>query len=170
MADYVAENLLRVMAAQGLSLGQVAQRADVDQRTVRAILGGTNKPHARTLHRLAKGLAVSIDEFFLDPSQLLRRSSDRQTNPAVEEVIQAHQELFDGWSEADFDELYGRIHPDEGPTAEATLAAVGEMNRKRELHEKLDLLMESSQAELIGGMIDLAHGQVVGSGRTTSRR
>lgn len=169
MPDYVAENLLRLMAAEGLSLGQVAQRADVDQRTVRAILGGTNKPHARTLHRLAKGLAVSIDEFFFDPSQLLYRSFDRQTNPAVEEVIQAHQELFDGWGEADFDELHSRMGSGGALTAEGTLAAVGEMNRKRELHEKLDLLMESSQAELIGTMIDLAHGQVIGDGPTTSR-
>lgn len=136
MADYVAENLLRLMAAEGLSLGQVAQRTGVDQRTVRAILGGTKKPHARTLHRLARGLAVSIDEFFFGPSQLLDRAFGRQTDSA----------------------------------AEGTVADVSETNRKRELHEKLDRLMESSQAELIATVIDLAHRQVVDDEKTTSQR
>jgi len=126
MADYVAENLLRLMAAEGLSLGQVAERTGVDQRTVRAILHGTKRPHARTLHRLAEGLDVSVDEFFFDPSQLLDRSAGRPVDPTAAE----------------------------------------ERNRRRALHEKLDRLMESSHAELIGTMIDLAYRQVVDDGKT----
>ena len=67
------------------------------------------KPHARTLHRLAAGLGISVDELFIDPAQLLYRSFDRLTNPMVEEVLENHGELFHGWTQADFDELNSRV-------------------------------------------------------------
>ncbi len=35
------------------------------------------------------------------------------------------------------------------------------MNRKRELHEKLDVLLESNHAKTIGGILDLMFGQAV---------
>ena len=76
------------MAAGGLSFGRVAEQTGLDERTIRGILGGGNKPHAQTLHRLAEGLGVKVDEFFVDPAQLLYRRFDRQTNPVVAEVIE----------------------------------------------------------------------------------
>jgi transcriptional regulator with XRE-family HTH domain len=164
MADHARENLLRLMAGEGLSVCQVANRTGLDERTIRGILGGDNKPHARTLHRLAEGLGVKIDEFFVDPAQLLYRRFDRNTNPLVEEVMETHQELFVGWSEADFDELTSRVGAGGPLTREGALAAVRHMNRKRELHEKLDVLLESSHAKLTGGILDALHEQVVVSG------
>ena len=58
-------------------------------RTVRGILNGTKKPHAQTLHRLAEGIGVSIDEFFVDPAQLVYRRFDRRSNPLVAEAVEA---------------------------------------------------------------------------------
>jgi hypothetical protein len=161
MPDHARENLLRLMAAGGLSACGVAQRTGLDQRTIRGILGGGNKPHAQTLHRLAEGLGVKVDEFFVDPAQLLYRRFDRQTNPLVAEVLGVHGELFDGWTEADFDELHSRVGTGGALTAEGTLAAVRQMNRKRELHEKLDLLLESSQAEVAAGILNVLYEKVV---------
>jgi len=161
MPDYAGDNLARLMAAAGLSIGEIAEKTGLDQRTIRGILTGTNKPQARTLHRLAAGLGVSVDEFFVDPAQLLYRRFDRRTNPVVEEVIRTRGELFADWGAADFDELNSRVGAGGALTREGALAAVHQMNRKRELHEKLDLVLESSHAELVGGMIDLAYEQVV---------
>jgi transcriptional regulator with XRE-family HTH domain len=161
MSDYAGENLRRLMAARGLSIRQLARKTDLDERTIRGILSGTNRPHAQTLNRLAEGLGVAVDEFFLRPSQLLYRRFDRQTNPVVEEVIETHQELFSDWTEADFDELHSRVGTGGALTFEGTLAAVHQMNRKRELHEKLDLLLESSQAEVIRGIMDVLYHQVI---------
>jgi transcriptional regulator with XRE-family HTH domain len=161
MAEHAGENLLRLMAAGELSVQDVAQRTALDERTIRGITRGTNRPHCRTLHRLAAGLGVSVDEFFVDPAQLLYRRLDRHTNPIVDEVLQAHGELFDGWSEADFDELHSRVGTGGGLTFTGALAAVGEMNRKRALHDKLDVLLESSQATTVAGMLDLLYEQVV---------
>jgi len=164
MSEYARDNLQRLIAQQGLSISQVAQKTGLDERTIRGILSGHNKPHARTLNRLAEGLAVKVDEFFLDPAQLLYRRFDRQTNPVVKDVIEAHPELFSGWTEADFAELHSRMGAGGALTRDGTLAAVQQMNRKHALHEELDLLLGSSQAELIGGMIDLAYQQIVVAG------
>lgn len=161
MSELAGENLERLMAERGWSIYQVAEKTGLDVRTIRGILGGTNKPHTQTLHRLAEGLATAVDEFFLDPAQLLYRRFDHQTNPVVEEVLETLGELFAGWTEADFDELHSRVGTGGPLTFEGAVSAVREMNRKRELHERLDLLLESSHAELIGEMIDLAHRQIV---------
>ena len=161
MSDYTGENLFRLMAGRGLSIAEVVERTGLDERTIRGILGGTNRPHAQTLHRLAEGLGASVDEFFLTPAQLLYRRFDRRTNPVIEEVIETHKELLAGWSETDFDELHSRFGSGGALTHEGALAAVRQMNRKRELHEKLDLLLESSHAEAISGIVDVLYEQIV---------
>ena len=94
------------------------------------------------------GLGVSVDELFIDPAQLLYRRFDRLTNPMVEEVLANHCDLFIGWTQADFDELNSRVGMGGPLTSEGALTAVRLMNRKRELHGKLDVLLESSQAEV----------------------
>ncbi|MGA2619257.1 MAG: helix-turn-helix transcriptional regulator [Thermoguttaceae bacterium] len=161
MPDHTGKNLLRLMAAGELSLHQVAQRTHLDERTVRGIARGTHQPHARTLHRLAEGMGVAVDEFFVDPAQLLYRRFDRRTNPVVEEVLQDQPELFEGWGEADFDELHSRVGTGGPLTPTGAMAAIEAINRRRDLHEKLDLLLESSLSGTVSGMLDLMHQQVV---------
>jgi transcriptional regulator with XRE-family HTH domain len=161
MSDHAGQNLLRVMAQEGLSIRRVAESTGLDERTVRGILSGLNKPHARTLHRLAEGLGVSVEEFFVDPAHLLYRRFDRQTNPVVEEVMDAYPNLFYGWTEADFDELHSRVGTGGALTFEGALEAVRGMNDKRQLHEKLDLLLESSHADVIRGIMEVLYERVV---------
>ena len=161
MSIHARENLLRLMAARGLTLGGVAEQTGMDLRTVRGLLRGDKKPHAKTLHRLAEGLGVAVDEFFVDPAQLLYRRFDRQTNPLVADVIEDHKDLFHGWTETDFDELHSRVGTGGALTVEGALAAVQQMNRKRELHDKLDLLLESSQAEVAAGILNVLYEKVV---------
>jgi len=165
MVDHTGDNLRRVMAGEGLSVGEVIGRTGLDRRTIQGILEGTNKPQPRTLFRLAEGLGVSSDEFFLSPSQLLYRRFDRQTNPMVDEVLEAQPELFAGWTEADSDELHSRFGTGGCLTAEGTVAVVHQMNRRRELHDKFALLLESSEAEVISGIVELMYERVVGMER-----
>jgi transcriptional regulator with XRE-family HTH domain len=161
MPDFARENLQRLMAAEGLSIARVSEITGVDQRTVRGLLRGRKRPHARTLHRLAEGLKVKIEEFFVDPAQLLYRRFDRHTNPMVETVLEDRPELFDGWTEADFDELHSRMGAGGPLTRQGALESVELMNRKRQLHDKFDLLLESSHSKLIGQIVELLHEQVV---------
>jgi transcriptional regulator with XRE-family HTH domain len=160
MSNHVGNNLQRLMAAGELSIQGVAQRTGLDERTIRGI-GRGHRPHARTLYRLAQGLGVAVDEFFVDPAQLLYRRFDRGTNPLVEDVLQSRSELFEGWREADFDELHSRVGSGGPLTFAGAVAAVEDMNRKRQLHDKLDVLLESSHAQTISGMLELLYRQVV---------
>jgi len=105
-----------------------------------------------------------VDELFLDPAQLLYRRFDRQTNPVVEELMESHGELFHGWTDGDFEELHSRVASGGGLTLEGALQAVKQMNLKRRLHQRLEVLLESSHAKTIGWIIDLLYEQVVAKG------
>ncbi len=159
--NYPRENLLRLMAAGGLSVAQVAGQCGLHVRTVRGILRHGHRPHARTLHRLARGLMVSVDEFFLDPSRLLYRRFTRPTNPIVDELIHNHREWFDGWNEAQFEELRRRLGEDESLTVDGAIAAVRGLNVKRDLHQKLDALLESCHADVASAVVEALYQKVV---------
>ena len=157
-----AANLHRLMARFGLTVGHVVERTGLDERTVKGILSGSSRrPHARTLHKLAAGLGVPADELFQNPSLLARRRFDRATNLVVDEVVAERRELFDGWSERDFDELYSRFGTGGGLTTGGTLETVEAMNRKREVHHKVDLVMETDEAELLSRIIGVLYDRVV---------
>jgi transcriptional regulator with XRE-family HTH domain len=162
MSQYVQENLRRLIAQLGWTIAQVAEKSGLDRRTIRGLLEGTSRPHARTLHRLARGLGVPSNELFLDPATLLYRHFDRQTNPVVVQVVEEHPELFRGWTEAEFDELHSRVGTGGPLTAEGAVAAAAQMNRNRGLHEKLAVLLESGQAELIRSIVEVMYEKVVG--------
>jgi transcriptional regulator with XRE-family HTH domain len=163
MSDHSGDNLRRLMTRLDVTIEQVAARAALDPRTVKGILDGTNRPHARTLHRLAAGLGVSPDEFFVDPAQLVYRCFDQATNPVVADVVESHPELFSGWTEADFEELHSRFGTGGPLTTEGALGAVSAMNRNRAAHEKLAVLLESSQADLIRGIVEVMYDNLVNS-------
>lgn len=161
MADHTGENLRRIMTRLGLSVAQVVERTGLDRRTVKGILDGRNRPHSQTLHQLAERLGVPSDELFLEPSQLIYRRFDRRTNPVVDEVVARRPELFAGWGEADFDDLFSRFGAGGALTADGTVAAAELMNRNRQLHEKLALLLETGQAEVIRRVVEAMYEAVV---------
>jgi transcriptional regulator with XRE-family HTH domain len=160
MSNHARENLMRLMASGGLSVRRVSSRTGVDERTIRGILNGDNKPHAQTLHRLANGLGVRVDEFFVNPAQLLFRCMDCQSNAIVTEALETNGDLFEGWTVADFHKLHERTGRGEPPTLEATLQSVRQMNENRGLHDILAVLLESSEAEVTAGILNVLRGNV----------
>jgi transcriptional regulator with XRE-family HTH domain len=152
-------NLQRLMASTGVSTQGLAKSSGVDERTIRGLLAG-KKPHSRTLHRLAEGLGVSADQFFVEPTQLLYRCFDRATNPVVQEVLESRPELFQNWTEADFDELHSRFGAGGALTREGVVESVRRMNRKREIIEKIELLFETGEADILGRIIDLFYEKI----------
>jgi len=161
MHDFTANNLARLMAARGWSIDEVARHTGLDRRTIQGALHGTKRAHPRTVQRLADGLEVSPDEFFLDPARLLYRRFDQHTNPLVDDVVETHAELFADWNSEDFAELHSRVGSGGPLTAEGVLASVAGMNRKRDLFRKLALLLESNHATTIGCIIDALCAQVI---------
>ncbi len=154
-------NLRRLLAQHGLTIAEVAERAEIDRRTVQAVLNDSGKPHPKTIHRLAEALGVAADEFYVEPSQLLYRQFDRETNPLVSEVVEAHRGLFDRWTTGDFDELHSRFGTGGALTHDGVITAAEEMNLRRALHEKLAVLLESSHKDLAQKMIELLYDQAI---------
>jgi len=159
-ADY-ARNLRRLMARQGLTFDELARRSGLNLRTVKSLLRAESRPHGRTLQRLAAGLAVPVDELFQDPSLLVHRLFDRRTNPVVDEVVQEQQELFRGWTEAEFDDLYSRFGHGGPLTREGAIAVAESINRRRAVQQQVALLLETNEAELLIAFVDLLYRRAI---------
>ncbi len=157
----LAVNLRRLIARRGLTIEELASAADVDARTIRGVLLGRNaRPHARTLTRLAAGLGVDCDEFFRNLALESQRAFDQHTNPIVEEVIAEQPRLFEDWSSAQLDELYSHFGDGGSLTKEGTLAAAAAINRKREVQQKIALLLESGEADVLIGIVEVLYQKI----------
>jgi transcriptional regulator with XRE-family HTH domain len=160
MPDF-AGNLRRLIARRGLTIGELASCSNVDERTIRSLLLGRNtRPHARTLARLAAGLEVEADEFFRNTTLEERRDFDRQTNPLIDEIIDDEPRLFDDWSPAEFDELYSHFGEGGSLTKAGALTAAAAINRKRDVLQKVLLLLESGEADVFIGIVNLLYDRI----------
>ena len=161
----IALNLRRAMVRLGLTLDGVVERTGLDRRTVRRLLAGDGpRPQARTLHRLATGLDLPAEALFENPNWAARRALDRDTNPAVDELLAREPRLVEGWGPGELDELYSRFGAGGGLTEAGVRAAIEAMKVRREVLAKVALVLETDAAELLVGMVDLLYGRVLLSG------
>ena len=159
-AELVAHNVRRLMARFGLTHAEVIEASGLDERTLRAVLRGTKRPQARTLHRLAAGLGVVPDELFATGNFISAAALDRSTNPVASEVAAQRPELFADWSAGDFAELYSRFGVGGPLTADGTRATAEEMNRNREVMSQVRLILETADRELLREFVALLYRRV----------
>lgn len=162
-AATIAWNLRRIMAQANLTFEDVVSVTELDERTIRGLVRGTTNPHARTLHKLARGLGVSMDDLFRPPGRNSPRQFDRATNTLVKAIVTHHQYAFAGWSEADFDELYSRFGTGGQLTENGVLAAAQAMNAKRDVWRQVNVILESGEAELLSQFVSVLYGRVTTS-------
>ncbi|MGI9428344.1 MAG: helix-turn-helix domain-containing protein [Bythopirellula sp.] len=179
-------NVRRLMARHNMTQSEVVRATGLDERTIRSVLRGVTRPQARTLYKLAEGLGVDTDELFQDPYQaadgacsdrasidrvsmdhdsdeqacLSAFEFDRATNPIAAEVVDAHPELFESWTAAEFSELFSRMAVGGELTEAGTLASVQTMNDRRQLMCQVAIIMESSEAELMRDFVKLLFDRV----------
>jgi transcriptional regulator with XRE-family HTH domain len=156
-AATVAGNLRRLMAREGLTFEEVVAATRLDERTIRGLARAANKPHARTLHKLAAGLGVAIEELFRPLGRWSPQAFDRATNVLVEGVIAQCPEVFDDWSESDFNELYSRFGTGGALTEEGILAAAEALNAKRAMWTQISVILESGEAELLAEFVEILY-------------
>ena len=152
-------NVKRLMVRLNMKLTEVVEATGLDERTVRSILRGTTRPHARTLHKLATGLGVDPDELFHDPREA-SAAFDRAANPAVARVIDRHPQLFADWTHAEFEELFSRVAIGGELTEHGAVAAAQAMNRRRELLKQVAVILESGEAEHLREFIAMLYRRV----------
>jgi transcriptional regulator with XRE-family HTH domain len=159
------------MARDGLTFDDVVAATQLDERTLRAVARGRSNPHARTLHKLAKGLGVAVDELFRMPGPSSARQFDRATNSLVQEVAARHRQLFENWTDVDFCELYSRFGAGGQLTESGVLTAAKAMNAKRDVLRQASVILESGEAELLAEFIELMYRRatIAASQQTESR-
>jgi transcriptional regulator with XRE-family HTH domain len=167
-AAIVATNLRRLMAKGALTFDDVVAASGLDERTLRAIVRAKSNAHARTLHKLATGFGVSVDELFRPPSQFNPRQFDRATNTLVQSVVASHADMFANWSDADFDELYSRFGTGGQLTEEGVLAGAAAMNAKRDVWRQVSVILESGEADILTEFVDLLYRRTTATPKFSS--
>jgi transcriptional regulator with XRE-family HTH domain len=148
------------MAQASLTYDDVVAATGLDERTIRGVIRGRNQPHARTLHKLAAGMGVAIDELFQTPPASSPRRFDRATNMLVSDVVKANRSTFTNWSEADFDELYSRFGTGGQLTEDGVLQVAHAMNTKRDVWRQVSVILESGEADLLSQFVGVLYGRV----------
>jgi transcriptional regulator with XRE-family HTH domain len=148
-------NLRRLMAHWGMTQADVVQATRLDERTIRSIIRGDARPHARTLYKIAHGLGVPVDELLHAPRPAA--DFDRATNPSVAQAIDARPDLFADWTEAEFEELYSRVAVGGELTEAGARAAAQAMNERRELLKQVAVILDSNQADLLREFVALLY-------------
>jgi len=152
------------MARQGLTYRDVVAATELDERTVRGLVRGTSTPHARTLHKLAQGLEVPVDELFQPSPVPSQPSFDEATNPIVDEIVRTRPELFDHWSETEFGELYSRFGTGGALSESGVVAAAESINAKRSLLRQVAVILESGESQLLTEFVNLLYRRVAFAG------
>lgn len=157
----VSTNFRRLMAKFCLTFEQVCESSGLDERTIRGISLGKNRPHARTLAKLAAGLGVEVDVLFEPITEMPHLRFDRATNRIVEEVHTKDPAAFRDWLASDYAQLYSQVGVG-GPLTEAgVLAMVREINARRELRRQAEVIYESGLGEILADIVRMMYGKVV---------
>ncbi|MEQ8847120.1 helix-turn-helix transcriptional regulator [Botrimarina sp.] len=162
----IAHNVRRLMARDGLTYDDVVAATGLDARTLRGILHGKKRPHAKTLRRLADGLGVGADELFLGEEGSASARLDAASNPAIEQAVADHPGLFEDWSPHEFAELASRVGAGGGLTAEGARVAAAAMNANRRTIDRARVLLESDQAEALRTVVDALYERAASSSRS----
>jgi transcriptional regulator with XRE-family HTH domain len=155
---------------RGWDIGELARRTGMTRGTLYNLRRGTTRrPRASTLNSIARAFDIdpcsldrqtdesvggeNIPEFdsrTLDSEAQMGsdRRFDRLANPLVDVVRHNAPELFSGWNEADFDELFSVFGTGGGLTEEGVATAARQMNRRRETLWRLQIVMETHLAEV----------------------
>jgi transcriptional regulator with XRE-family HTH domain len=159
-AATIATNLRRLMARHSMTFAELVAATGLDERTIRGVVRAANHPHARTLYKLAQGLGVEIDELFRPLGHFSPRQFDRATNTLVGTIVAARPELFENWTDSNFDELYSRFGAGGQLTESGVVAAAETMNAKHDLLRQIGIILESGEAELLAEFVRVIYRHV----------
>lgn len=163
---------------RGWDLGELARRAGVSRTTLYQLdRQRIRRPHAGTLGRIAAALGVSPAALWAEGPELRpeedraatrQRSAeasagaafDRVTNPAVAVVAADQPGLFEGWTADDWGELYSTFGVGGELTPEGVVATAEAINRKREVVQQLQVVLETHLGEVAANMIGTLYAMV----------
>jgi transcriptional regulator with XRE-family HTH domain len=163
----IGQRIRSARLRKGWNQLDLAAKAGVSRTTLYQLeRGAIPSPRAATLHRLAS--ALEIPDSWLNSAELpdefqpprvsslseTTREFDRQTNPYVDVVQAQFPEVFTGFTDADWDELYSTFGAGGALTEDGVLQAARLIASKRETLRRVSLLLETHLAEPTKAMVD----------------
>lgn len=153
---------------RGWDDGELARRAGISRSTLYYLRQGTTqRPRAKTLNGIARALEIdprslcsqadessAADELSVSDSTGAEHRFDRLTNPLVDEVRREHPEMFAGWNQADWEELYSVFGTGGRLTEEGVAETAEQMNRRRETVRRLQIIMETHLADVAERLVE----------------
>lgn len=185
----VGERIRALARRKGWSVAELARRAGLKRQTLHRLQRGeTRRPQIATLHKLARALEVPVEQLCDEPSgssaseedgpippsnlsreNRMRRRFDRETNPGVAEVAEESPELFFGWTEETWDELYSTFGTGGALNRRGVTETARRINRKRKTLEQLEVLLETHLADVAARMVGTLYEMVVPDAGTDRR-
>lgn len=152
-AEIIGENLKRLHIAKGWTLEVLAEKAELNVKTILALKKGRKKPHPETVAKLATAFEVPIGEL-LDEKLSDEELFDRKSNPEAAAFVDANPRLFKGWTRAEFAEFFSRFGVGGGQTDEGARAAALHMNDRRKVLANVAFLLETPSGDMLRSMIE----------------
>ena len=159
---------------KGWNIGELARQAGVSRTTLYHLeRGTTRKPHYPTVQRITAALEISAEsvcEPSLKQPQRLRNISDsdspgsrlfdRATNNEISEVHHEFPELFSGWADEDWDELYSTFGEGGSLNRVGVVEFAHQINLKRETLHRLQVVLETHLCPVAVNLIETLYGMV----------
>jgi transcriptional regulator with XRE-family HTH domain len=158
----------------GWNIGELARQAGVSRTTLHKLTRGeTRNPHYPTVQGIAVALGISPESLYepspKQPEQLRNISDgnahssrlfDRATNNEISEVRHEFPELFSGWMDEDWDELYSTFGEGGSLNQQGVVEFAQQINRKRETLHKLQVVLETHLCPVAVNLIETLYAMV----------
>ena len=159
---------------KGWNIGELARQAGVSRTTLYHLeRGTTRKPRYPTVQGIVAALGIS-PESLCEPSpkqpEQLRNISDRNaqgsgvfdraTNEEISEVHHEFPELFSGWADEDWDELYSTFGEGGSLNSEGVVEFAHQINLKRETLHQLQVVLETHLCPVAVNLIETLYEMV----------
>lgn len=170
---------------RGWTRGELARRARLSRTTLFYLEQGTQQPRLSTLQRLADTLDLDFETLISDSFASLPQTPpppippitpppenlgfplpsesseyDRETNPAVSQVLAESPEVFTEFSPADWQELYSCMGMGGALTPDGVRDQAAHITRKKQLLHKLEILLETHYSEVAATLLDALYQQI----------
>lgn len=152
---------------------ELAQRSGVSRTTLYHLRNGNIKrPRITTLASLADAFELPLERFFWGelnvaaPRAIASESItfDRRTNTQIQTVCDNHPELFSGWSETEWEELFSTFGVGGELSEEGVIESADRINQNRDVRYRLSVVLETHLRDVAVGMVESLYKLVTPGG------
>jgi len=175
---HIARRIRACCMERGWDEVELARRAEVSRTTLYNLRNANcHRPRITTLTRLADAFEVSLDRFLwgeghhsLSTSHLWEHGSkqfDRSTNHEIQAIREERPELFDRWTDREWDELYSTFGVGGALSPEGVISQAEKINQARETQRQLNVLLETHLKDVATHLVESLYRMVVPEGNLT---